>query len=98
VRNSSNFLNNTLKNIVLNVENNTEELNFPEFVNILKLKMKTLNFEVRKFLLSWIREIMEMDLFIYFPDFLEDLLLMISEKELENDVSNCLSIFESILK
>ena len=36
---------------------------------------------------------MALDLYIYFPDFLEDLLLMISEKELETDVSNCLFIF-----
>lgn len=67
-------------------------------MNILKRKMKTMNLEVRKFLLSWIRGVMELDLYIYFPDFLEDLLLMISEKELEADVSECLSIFESILK
>lgn len=55
VRESCKFLNSTLKNIVLNVDNDTEELNFPEFVNILKLKMKTMNFDVRKFLLGWIR-------------------------------------------
>lgn len=78
--------NNSLKDILLSGKYDSSDMNFPEFINILKLKLKTMNLEVRLFLLNWIRDIMDFDLYIYFSDFLEDLLFMIGEKELQGKV------------
>ena len=99
VRDSCLFLsNNSLKDILLSGKYDASDMNFPEFINILKLKLKTMNLEVRLFLLNWIRDIMDFDLYIYFSDFLEDLLFMIGEKELQGKVEECLSAFEQDLK
>lgn len=87
-------MNEALHNVLIASLLNKANFDLCEFVKILKLKLKTLNLEVRIFLIEWIKKIIvKLDLIVYLPDFLEDLLILISIKELKEEVSECLTIF-----
>lgn len=63
------------------------------------MKLKFKNPGVREFLIKWIvslNEIMSIDLLIYLPDLLEDLLFMLGDKEknLRIAAEECLNNFE----
>lgn len=72
-------------------------------MEIVKTKLKFKNPGVREFLIKWIlslNEIMSIDLLIYLPDLLEDLLFMLGDKEknLRASAEECLNNFERDMK
>lgn len=53
-------------------------------MQILKSKFKSMNPTIRQFLINWVNalnEIVTVDLLVYLPDLLEDLLFMLGDKE-----------------
>lgn len=64
----------------------------------MKSKIKTLNIEVRRYLIGWINEFLELEFIVHVGEFLEDLLMMSSNNEIENNVYECMANFEMIMK
>lgn len=48
---------------------------------------------MRRYLIGWINQLLDLDLICWVGEVLEDLLLMISDMEIENDVYECLGNF-----
>lgn len=68
-------------------------------MQILKSKFKSMNPTIRQFLIIWVNalnEIVSVDLLMYLPDLLEDLLFMLGDKEksLRQNAEECLKNFE----
>lgn len=102
VRNAANFFDKSLQTILTSALNSPEgrqEFDLEGFMEIVKVKLKFKNPGVREFLIKWIvslNEIMSIDLLIYLPDLLEDLLFMLGDKEknLRQAAEECLNNFE----
>lgn len=68
-------------------------------MQILKSKFKSMNPTIRQFLINWVNalnEIVTVDLLVYLPDLLEDLLFMLGDKEkaLRQSAEECLNNFQ----
>lgn len=72
-------------------------------MRILTDKMKAINPHIRQFLIDWINtmdEIPSVNVLVFLPNFLEDLLVMLGdkEKEVKNKAEECLDNFMDDLK
>ena len=71
VRQSCLMLDGQLKDVLFRAEEEWSRQEWDGFVGVLKRKLKTMNMDVRRFLLGWIRNLMELNHFVYLPHFLE---------------------------
>jgi vacuole morphology and inheritance protein 14 len=86
VKNAAALLNNVLKTIITDSLPNNKTFDLTRFMRILTDKMKAINPFIREFLIDWINtmdEIPSVNILVYLPSFLEDLLVMLSDKEKE---------------
>jgi len=84
VKDAASLLNNTLKTIITDSLPSSKQFDMRRFMKILTDKMKAVNPFIRVFLIDWINtidEIPSVTLLVYLPSFLEDLLVMLSDKE-----------------
>lgn len=84
VKEAAELLNNKLKSIITDSLPNNKQFDIRRFMKILTDKMKAINPFIRRFLIEWINamdEIPSVTLLVYLPSFLEDLLVMLSDKE-----------------
>lgn len=76
-------LNTTLKTIVTGALPNNRTFDLRRFMRILTDKMKAINPHIRRFLIDWITtmdDIPSVNLLVYLPSFLEDLMIMLGDK------------------
>jgi len=86
VKDAASLLNNKLKSIMTDSLPNNKQFDIRRFMKILTDKMKAINPFIREFLIGWINtmdEIPSVTLLVYLPSFLEDLLIMLTDKEKE---------------
>ena len=108
MKNAAKFLDSALQTILTSAlssggRGKGPDFNLNSFMAILTSKFKSMNPTIRLFLIDWINtlnEIANVDLIIYLPDILEDLLFMLGDKEklLRTSAKGCLKNFEKELE